>query len=562
MGRKSVQKKLECFLKMFAAVKGPQQLYKHHVLLQMFIGFLSNPDPKLANIAFMCVQKFKLSYIMPYIDPLQSMLKKDELRDALAKFDLSIDSDSVDTEHRDSLIPIVTRILFGRFSSRGSGGKSKSAKDSPAARRAAILSFFSRIGNSHGELTYFIYMMTRAFIPSRYTNRKLEDGNESLTEAIAYLNSITPEDTRKVPVQRQIGFLNLLSDVINQIGFGVRDVVPVFMNLLLTMSAEAQNALIVSTENLSSKMETDADGESSDELENEGSQIGRVRTLTFLRLGDLLTKFASSIDFSGYGDRMWETMSCSLLALPSTVINADRPPSLLKLIESISAHPKLIPLLNKSKDVIPCVFKCISGTTRFKVMDSVLHIIDNLLSSQDDEGYIGQYMILDHIHLIISQFNERLMSKITKSDTREDIKDYSEGGQRFSSSEALQLNILCRVSELLLNDTTSSNKDDIETMGNLCGLLIPSLSFSTHPNQVHLMRIVANFMPRISAESAKSHYHALSKVKFCYKQFALLASHTRLITFYLLVICKSCLDQTNSIQECHQVRCAKSFPPP
>lgn len=129
LGRKALQKKLEIFLKTFAAVKGPQQLFKHRTLLQMFVSFLSNPDSKLANLALSCVLRFKLPYLTPYAEHVQPMLQKEGLREALTKFDLSEESDMVDISHRLDLIPIVTRILFGRFLSRGNGAKS--SKDSP-----------------------------------------------------------------------------------------------------------------------------------------------------------------------------------------------------------------------------------------------------------------------------------------------------------------------------------------------------------------------------------------------------------------------------------------------
>eukprot|EP00804_Cyclotella_cryptica_P001375 CCRYP_014133-RA/>CCRYP_014133-RA protein AED:0.02 eAED:0.02 QI:68/1/1/1/1/1/6/174/3100 len=517
LGRKSVQTKFECFLKMFAAVKGPQQLFKHHQLLRMFIGFLSNADTKVANLAFLCVQTYKPSYLVPYIDFVKQMLKKDELRDALAKFDLSVNSDSVDPEHRLSLIPIVTRILFGRLASRGSG--SKSSRDSPAARRAAILSFFSRMGNLQGELTYFVYMMVRAFIPPGNMSHQVDHQNINLVKSIESLNSITSRDVIRVPIPKQVGFLNLLSDVISQIGFGVDHVVPVYMNLLLAMCEEAQDALVASAEHNTSKTYVFHDEESSTH-NNENSQVGRIRTLTFLRMGELLTKFASSVDFSVYGNRFWKATSCSLLALPNTVINAENPPSLLRLIESISADSKLLTMLNQSKDVIPAVAKCIAGTTRLKVMNCVLRIIGNLLAGGgtaakntqriDREG-IGQSLILEHIHLLIAQFNERYTSKIAKCDNGDNINDYSDKGHTLKSTEGLQLDILCRVSELLLADSSTVD-EHIKTMDNLCGLLVPSLKFDTHPNQLHLLRTVANFIPRVSAESAKSHYHALSKL--------------------------------------------------
>lgn len=131
MGKKALQKKLESFLKMFAAVKGPQQLFKHKKLLQMFLAFLSNPDAKLANLALSCVIRYKLPYLIPYSEHIQPMLKKEGLREALTKFDLSEGSELVDISHRLDLIPIVTRILFGRLLSRGNGAKS--SKDSPVS---------------------------------------------------------------------------------------------------------------------------------------------------------------------------------------------------------------------------------------------------------------------------------------------------------------------------------------------------------------------------------------------------------------------------------------------
>ena len=153
-------------------------------------------------------------------------------------------------------------------------------------------------------------------------------------------------------------------------------------------------------------------------------------------------------------------------------------------------------------------------------MNCVLRVSENVLTGGGtvaestpviDQKYIGQTLILEHIHLLVAQINERFMSKIAKCDIGDDTDENSDRGQRFRSTEGVQLDILCRVSELLLADS-STNDDHIRTMDNLCGLLVPSLKFDTHPNQLHLLRTIANFIPRLTAESAKCHYHPLSKV--------------------------------------------------
>ena len=544
LGRKSMQKKLESFLKMFAAVKGPQQLFKHKILLQIFVAFLANPDPKLSNLAFACVLRYKLPYLTPYVDHIQPMLKKEGLREALTKFDLSKDSEVVDAEHRLSLVPIVTRILFGRFSSRGNGG-SKSSKDSPAARRAAILSFFSGIGNESGELNYFVYMMVRAFIPRDVdmTSDGLIVDSEPLVRLIEASEKITAKELEEIPAKRQEGFLNLLSDVITQIGFGVKHSVGTFMNLLLALCEQTEHALVTSIKNQALKNES-PDNES----EDGGSRVGKIRSLAFLRLGDMFTKFASSVDFTELGQRLWKSMSSSVIALPNTVINAENPPSLLQLIESISVHQRLIPLLQQSDDVIIAVFKCVAGTTRVKVMNTVLRIIDGLLTeggtlndaaTSSSDHSIGQKLILEHIHLLIAQFTNRLTkdSQIAKLDESMS-RGYVTKTTKQNPMEGLQLNILCRVSELLVS-AGQAEDDHVATMEDLCDLLVPLMKFDSHPNQLYVVRTVNSLLPKISSEAAMSHFHALSKLLGPNKNQAGITSteHRKILSSSISAIC-------------------------
>ena len=490
LNRKSIQKKLESFLTVFAAVKGPQQLFKHKRLLQVFISLLANPDPRLSNLAFSCVLRFKLPYLSPYIDYVQPMLKRDGLREALTKFDLSEQSEIVDAEHRFFLVPITTRILFGRLSARGNNGAKKSAKDSPTARRAAILSFFSGIGNKEGELNYFIYMMIRTFIP------------------------------RNASMIRNEG---LLTDVINQIGYGVKDFVPTFTNLLLAISEETEHVLVANIKNQATKNEPHHDGNTVAEHDGNAG-IGRIRTLTFLRLADIMTKFASSIDFSVHVDRLWKSMSSSVIALPKTVINAEKPPSSLQLIETISSHHRLIPLLYQSEIAVIAVFKCIAGTTRMNVMSCVLRIIGGLLTdggTLDDRMMMcnaqtmGQTIILQNIHLLIAQFTKRLTSISKNVHLDEDVdtsRRYSDkSSKQQNPTDGLQLNILCRVTELLVS-ATNVNEEHMATMETLCNLLIPLLKFDSHPNQLYVMRTVNSLIPKLSTKASISHFHAISKV--------------------------------------------------
>jgi len=522
LGRKALQKKLEIFLKTFAAVKGPQQLFKHRTLLQMFVSFLSNPDSKLANLALSCVLRYKLPYLTPYAEHVQPMLQKEGLREALTKFDLSEESELVDISHRLDLIPIVTRILFGRFLSRGNGAKS--SKDPPAARRAAILSFFSGLGERNGEINYFIYMMVRAFIPLEM-NMVIHGPTmprEHLEKMIESSGCISSNALLKVPIKRQEGFLNLLYDVIVQIGYGIKHFVPNIMNLLLALCEQTEDAFIV---NKNQSVENkDLYGDESTAVDRDDySRIGRVRSLCFLRLSQMLSKFSFSIDFIKFGKRLWNSMTSSVIALPNTVVNAENPPSLLQLIETVASQRELIPLLQESDNAVIAMFKCIEGTTRSKVIGCIMRAIDGLLtdggSFVDGDSVtvkahsLGQKLILKHIHLLISQFTKRLTSDSKAANLDDDVAtpNGADKVHKRNPTDGLQLNILCRVSELLVS-ASEVEDENIETMERLCSLLVPSLKFDSHPNHLYVMRTVSSLIPKISDNAAISHYYSLSKL--------------------------------------------------
>lgn len=504
---------------MFAAVKGPQQLFSHKILLQLFIAFLSNPDAKLANLAFACVSRFKLPYLVPYAEYIRPMLKKEGLREALTKFDLSIDSETVDSEHRLPLMPIVTRILFGRLAARGNGAKS--SKDSPAARRAAILSFLSGVGNTSGELNYFLYMMVRTFIPREETiwMDDMTNQNDRLKELIELSGNITVDGLMSIPLKRQEGFLKLLSDVITQVGFGVKGFVGMFISLLLALSEQSEEALVKSIKNQELNNMAD-DDENETGLHEDNYQNGSIRTLSFLRLADIFNKFATTTDFSMYGKRLWKSMHSSIIALPNTVINAENTPSLLRLLECIASHPTMIPLLAQCDDAIIAVFKSIAGTTRTKVMNSVLRFIDCLLTdgdSNDDNGdenemCLGHSLVLKHIHLLIAQFTKRLQTESNIANLDGEVGGGSRKGFKQPPLEGLQLNILCRVTELLVS-AKAADEENVGTMESLCRLLVPLLKFDSNPNQLYLVRTINSLIPNLSSDASMTHFHSLSKVR-------------------------------------------------
>jgi U3 small nucleolar RNA-associated protein 20 len=368
--RNEIQQRLLCFLKMFAAINGPRQLYKHELLLSIFTAFLCHQETRVAQTALSCILRYKLPFVLPYADHLQAMLKKGELREALLRFDISKSTGIIMADHRASFIPMMTRILFGRLSSRVSTGKS--SKDTPATRRASILSFLSALSEDESELYPLFYLMVRSYVPTGYALKPVEDQTEEDRMRMdELLNSLELNDVAKIPVQRHEGFLNLLSAVVNQLGKGVK-FLPCFLSIVVTLCKYSEIKVV------NEAPKSDMVGSSENSPAN---RLGTVRTLCFRRLADCFDQYADSLDFMPYCERLWASVTLSIDCLPSAAATADRAPALLVMLETLSRHASLIRLLLRNEAAVEGVIMCVAPSTQQPVMESTLNFMDNLMTN-------------------------------------------------------------------------------------------------------------------------------------------------------------------------------------
>lgn len=128
---KAARAKLVGFLDLFSSVSGARHSARLELLNRVFRAFLARPDGGIAKPALECVLVGKPSGVTPYAAHLRALLDDKALRDELVKFSLARD---VQPEHRGHFMPVLVRVLFGRFLSKGIKAKRRSSKDAPAAR--------------------------------------------------------------------------------------------------------------------------------------------------------------------------------------------------------------------------------------------------------------------------------------------------------------------------------------------------------------------------------------------------------------------------------------------
>jgi len=298
-----LKKRLILFLEVFSAVISPKQLYKYNLLYIYYITLLSNSVTTVSKLALQSLITYKPAYLMPYKDRILRLLDDNTIRDELVVFNLSatISNPVIDSRHRSDIIPLIVRLVYGRFVSKAKNNKS--ARDLNISRRVAVLTFLNTL--SSNEHVYFMQLMFRGMIPIR---RQMENSivceflsETTLTEYFSpwfthideLIENLNDQDIKYIPFERQMGFLYLLEDVVNIIGYGVASYVPKFFKAILcclhfAQSSRNENLLSMAVEENNENEgggELASDAEACNVNQNASTSLFKIRTLCLLRIG-------------------------------------------------------------------------------------------------------------------------------------------------------------------------------------------------------------------------------------------------------------------------------------
>jgi U3 small nucleolar RNA-associated protein 20 len=140
---KILKKRLEMFLQVFAAVTSPKQLYCHQLLYTFYQEIMAKADVNSVKLAFDCILTYKPAALVPYKDSVKRLLDDKTIRDELVNLDATKETKDAEAEpfikenHRAELVPLLIRVVYGRFTSKARG--SKAARDQNIARYIAGL---------------------------------------------------------------------------------------------------------------------------------------------------------------------------------------------------------------------------------------------------------------------------------------------------------------------------------------------------------------------------------------------------------------------------------------
>ncbi|KAI1159778.1 armadillo-type protein [Nemania serpens] len=292
------------FIGVFAQFSNPKVLFQSQQVYEALLILLSNGDIEIQKSALKAILTWKQDGIKPYQESLEYLLDEARFKNELTV--LFQGDKQIQPEQRNEVMPVLLRLLYGRtISKKGIA----SGRHGLQANRLAVLRQLNV-----GDMGSF-----------------LEIALGSLHNVQLVGKPLLCDDTFErdlMPIRKQVGFLNMMEAMINELGTSVSD----YMDRILP----AVLYCLVSSCRKLHKIPDEAD-----ELEEapvQNSLFRNVRTIS-LKCVILLLQNAPGFDWTPYREILIkETVSPRLDKL--AVENTQGVSGILQLLSTISQMPK------------------------------------------------------------------------------------------------------------------------------------------------------------------------------------------------------------------------------
>ncbi|KAL3674801.1 hypothetical protein V7S43_000729 [Phytophthora oleae] len=521
---KEVRCKFVDQLKLFAAFRNMKGAYAQHLLHALFFDLLMKSDEVVSKLALQCLYAFGSKAVVSYKTQLNRLTDSSSFREELASFKVGNGEGVILREHRPELLPVLLRVLYSKCVSK----KGRNNGDTVAARRAAILAYLAAL--EAPELASFVELVVRAF------DVKIQAPKNPNSETLVTTDAVKPVPAvASVQPSRILGFLNLLEDLIGQLGVKLATFVPRIADVLLAILQIS----MVSGED--EAMEASAEADEDDEQDNttvvglkrkadestvtvnkmatSASMKKQIRMLTYRRLSEVIDMFDTLVHLQPWVVAVLETAHDAITHLPNSVVGAGKASALLELLVAMgraeTAHqwaPESL-ILN----VISCLSAGLTATSTStrgispEILDSILQFMDSLLDGDErildehtkDEPMTlskkdGKVLLIPQIPFVLEQFVQRFQAKAARY-----------ANDRYAGSSRKELTFLCRLSRHL----ETSTGDIGVAAHDLFQLLLPFLlrNHQTSPkDKENLLEVLAHMVPKLS--DPKKHVLALARL--------------------------------------------------
>jgi len=473
-------------MEIFQKVLNPKILYKEAELHQIYLDLLFSKNADVQKAALNCLFAYKHKYLLPYKEHLYGLINEKNLKNELTQFKLDQESNMIDEQHRENLIPIIMRIIYAKMIMKT--GMRTGGKAGKSTRRKNILRFLN--GTQEDEMIMFIKM---AFKPFKLY-MSLEANNETFDLRQYTENIINMIDLNNImPPKRMQSAVNLLAIIMEQLGGKMSTkLLPCLLRILICILAEVTGIL----------------------QRSEEVYLGYLPSIKLVKTNCIGTLARFFTHFENYDWQQHEIDALYNVAIfpwlqKLPVEGISSPTALLKLFMAWGQNPRYYPLFakhqkdNESISPLPYIIQLLANPkTHQSVINAILEIIEKMLTLQNYEKCNEDAMQTDEPFLPLTPVLTNLL-EIDKKALSSKV-NYGSGILlphipnilEFIKNKLKRFNKNINKTDLLILSRISEFVTDAEICDTVLKLILPVLikkaAFSNEEAMMELLRTVIN----------------------------------------------------------------------
>ncbi|KAL2827143.1 armadillo-type protein [Aspergillus cavernicola] len=377
------------FLTLFGQFLNPSVLYRAPEVRDALLGLLCHGNSEIQKCALKALFTWKSAGVIPYRENLLNILDESRFNDELSLFvRVGRDDSLIEEKHREDVVPVVLRLLYGRMISKASANAGQAGQ---TGRRKAILRTLAQL--PEGEFDIF---MRIAFGPLGDI-RLTQDGQ--IGEQVFLHEPVKP--------RRQMGLMKLIETVFETLQTRMVPYAERSMDVVLHCLVRACRAL--------AKEQTPA----------ADSQEGRLVTVmrnirqTCIRCLDLIFSVSSDRDWASRVRVIFDEVINPRLDNFATE-TAQGISGLLRLFHTWASSPRSSFYLSQFNDVLPTkIVDCVGvesarDEVKIYVMDEILIPLVDLSTGKElqEDGEMSDFSA-DEIRLeVLAPYIEHTLSHL------------------------------------------------------------------------------------------------------------------------------------------------------
>ncbi|KAK4129004.1 hypothetical protein N657DRAFT_49693 [Parathielavia appendiculata] len=349
----------------FAQFNNPRVLYQSQKVYQSLLKLLANGDIELQKLALKAILAWKNEALKPYQEHFEYLLDEARFKNELTV--LFQGDNQIQPGHRLEVMPVLLHLLYGRTISKK--GVASGRHGLHATRLAVIRQL------SVDDMGSFLDIALGGLRSIR------------ILDAQGLRESVFAQEA--LPVRKQVGLLNMIESIINELGTSVSLYMDALVNAVLY-------CLIFACRQLGGSSE-DQDADESDQVQN--ASLFRVVRTTALKSLCKLFQSAPDFDWTPYQEVMVkEVVSPRIEKLPAETTQGVS--ATWRLLGTWAALPKSALLLSIDSRVLPKVVETLGiEKARDEVKVFALDILKDLIK-------LAQAPAME------SEFNESIKTKL------------------------------------------------------------------------------------------------------------------------------------------------------